>query len=193
MSEEWEAKREAQERLILLVLGVAPNQKISMLHLEKEVFLLWNFHPMIKDFINFVAYFRGPYSSEIIDVIKAPYYLTECWEYHPPSKGDNLSGGFVTLTRKGLTEYKKYYSQMLEVKELHSLLAGIKIVRTTYDDLSEEELLLLVYDTYPSFRTRSTVAKEIFEKRDIITDKLIKRGIISEEKGEYLRNIAWYS
>ncbi|MPL77885.1 hypothetical protein SDC9_23745 [bioreactor metagenome] len=193
MSEDWEAKRKAQEWLILLVLGAAPEREISMLHLEKEVFLLWKFHPSIPQFITFVAYQRGPYSSEIRDAITAPYYLTEEWEYRPPTKKDDLTGGFVFLTLDGIKKYKDYYAKMLKKEDMRSLLAGIRIVRTTYDELSPEELLLLIYDTYPDFRTKSEVAKEIYDQRDKIVEKLYKRGIVSESKAEYLKEAKWYS
>lgn len=191
MSDESGEEREAQEWLILLVLGLFPDKIMSMLHLEKEVFILWNFHSLIKDLINFVAHYRGPYSSEIRDIIIEPMYLTDSWEFIPPKRGDTLSGGFVTLTKEGHERYKKYYKDILEDEELHSLLAGIKIVRTIYDDLSDEELLLLVYDTYPDFRKKSEVADDIYKKRFELTDKLLKRGIISDKKAEYLRNTVW--
>lgn len=192
MSDDSGAEREAQEWLILLVLGLFPDTKMSMLHLEKEVFILWNFHPMIKDLISFVAHYRGPYSSEIRDIIIEPMYLTDSWEYIPPKSEDNLSGGFVILTSEGHEKYIKYYQALLEDEDLHSLLAGIKIVRTVYDDLSDEELLLLVYDAYPDFRTKSEVADDIYKKRFELTAKLLKRGIISEEKAEYLKNAVWH-
>lgn len=193
MSEDWEAKRKALEWLILLVLGAAPEREISILHLEKEVFLLWEFHPYIPQFITFVAYQRGPYSSDVRDAITDPYYLTEEWEYRPPAKKDDLTGGFVSLTPQGITKYKDYYARMLKKEKMRSLLAGIRIVRTTYDELSPEELLLLIYDTYPDFRTKSEVAKEIYDQREIIVEKLYKRGIISESKAEYLKEAKWYS
>lgn len=192
MSDDSGAERKAQEWLILLVLGLFPDTKMSMLHLEKEVFILWNFHPMIKDLISFVAHYRGPYSSEIRDIIIEPMYLTDSWEYIPPKSGDSLSGGFVILTSEGHKKYIKYYQALLEDEDLHSLLAGIKIVRTVYDDLSDEELLLLVYDAYPDFRAKSEVADDIYKKRFELTSKLLKRGIISEEKAEYLKNAVWH-
>jgi len=193
MSDDWEMKREALENLILLVLGAVPDHEISMLHLEKEVFLLWNFYPDIQEFIRFIAYFRGPFSEEIADAIKNPYFLTDSWEYHKPVNNDKISGGSVSLTGDGYRLYQDLYSDMLENDEVRPLLSGIKIVRTVYDGLSLEELLLLIYDTYPDYRIKSEVAKEIYDKREYLAKKLLKKGIISESRSKNLEGAKWYS
>lgn len=39
-----EMRSRALEYLILLLLGTR-DQKLSILHLEKEAFFIWNFHP----------------------------------------------------------------------------------------------------------------------------------------------------
>ena len=187
MSGNWEGKRRAQENLILLVLGAAPDKDLSMLHLEKEVFLLWKFHPSIPKFIEFIAYQRGPYSEEIRDCIKDPYYLTDAWEYIGRGNENGLTGGYVRLTDEGLHLYQEQFKEMLAQEKMRSLLAGIQIVRSLYDELSAEELLLVIYDAYPEFRTNSEVAAEIYAKREAITAKLAKRGIVSDNITEYTR------
>jgi len=191
MSGDWEEKRQAQEYLTLLVLGAAPDKIISMLHLEKEVFLLWDFHPMVKELMHFIAHYRGPYAREITNIIKSPTFIENCWEYIPPKKGDDLSGGFVRLTEEGVKAYEKYYQQMVEIAELRSLLAGIKIVRTVYDDIPLEELLLLIYDTYPEYTSKSEVAQKLYDKRELLADRLLKKGVVSEHRAEYLKKGEW--
>lgn len=37
------------------------------------------------------------------------------------------------------------------------ILAAMKMVRELYDKLTPEELLLLIYDTYPEYREKSNV------------------------------------
>ena len=138
------------ENLILLVLG-AYNRRISVLHLQKEVFILWRFHPSIKDYLFFIKHYKGPFSSEIEKAIRYPMYLDDCWIYEPPLSEDDLSGGYVKLTHKGNIEYKRIYDEALKIEKLLTLLTGIKMVRELYDQLSFEELLLLIYDTYPIY------------------------------------------
>ena len=93
-------KQRGLEIFILLVLGMS-DRKISLLHLEKEVFLLWNFHKKIKSYLRFIKHYRGPFSKEIQETIINPMYLEGYWRYIPPISSDKLSGGYVELTSKG--------------------------------------------------------------------------------------------
>lgn len=183
----------AQEQLMLLVLGAVPDKQLSLLHLQKEVFLLWQFHTSIPEFINFVAYQRGPYAEEINNSIREPYFYTDAWEYIKPVSSKDLTGGYVKLTESGKRKYQELYDDMIKKDKMRPLLAGILIVRTINDDLTPEELLLLIYDAYPDFRTESEVAKEIYEKRSKIIDRLLQRGIIPDEKAEELKKTNWFS
>jgi hypothetical protein len=171
----------ALEKFILLTLG-AVDRPISILHLEKEVFLLWNFHPDIRQYLNFVKHYKGPFSQEISKIVHHPFYLEGCWEYVPPQKSNDLGGGFVGLTQSGRIEYQRMYSAAKNKESLLPLLSGINIVRNLYDNLSYEELLLLIYDTYPEYTEFSKVSKEIERKKIYIAQKLLKDGIIGTER-----------
>lgn len=187
----YEKRRHAQEDLILLVLGSVPDKQLSLLHLEKEVFLLWKFHTSISKFIHFVAHIKGPYAEEISNSITEPYYRQEAWEYTKPTSQKDFTGGYVKLTESGKRDYHKLYKEMVKQDKMRSLLAGILIVRAINDDLTPEELLFLIYDTYPDFRTKSEVAKEIYEKKNEIINKLLQQGTISYEKAEELKKTSW--
>jgi len=104
-----ETRSRALEHLILLLLG-AHDQRISILHLEKEAFFLWNFHPDIKKFMKFISHYRGPYSEEIEQIIRNPFNLINCWTYIPPARSDTLTGGYVELTSHGRSEYRRLHS-----------------------------------------------------------------------------------
>ncbi len=178
---ESEYKQKGLENLILLVLG-AKDREISLLHLEKEVFLLWNFHPKIKPFLNFIKHYKGPFSREIEETIKNPLYLENCWVYISPKKGDKLSGGYIRLTDEGKRKYRELVKKISQYDEFIHLLAGIKIVRELYDKLTSEELLLLIYDTYPEYIEKSKVYKDIKIKKELIAKNLLKKGFIDEER-----------
>jgi len=169
------------ENFVLLVLG-SINRPLSLLHLEKEVFLLWNFHPSIKNYLHFIKHYRGPFSVEIERIAKNPFYLENCWDYIPPKKGDDLSGGYLKLNQNGEVKYSHLFEQANANPSLQNLLTGVKMVRELYDNLTLEELLLLIYDTYPEYREKSNVFFKIFDKREILAKKMRSKGIIDDER-----------
>lgn len=180
---EHELNQKGIENFIVLILGTG-KKNISLLHLEKEIFLLWNFHPMIKKFLDFIEHYRGPFSKEIQETVLYPFYLEDCWKYIPPKKGDSLSGGYVELTEKGIREYNRLLDNIGADEDLKHLLSGMKIVRQLYDKLTLEELLLLIYDTYPEFTKKSNVYDQIKKKKEKISTSLMKKGLIDEKRKE---------
>ena len=180
-----DTRSRALEHLILLLLG-ANDQKISILHLEKEAFFLWNFHPDIKKFMGFISHYRGPYSEEIEQIIKNPFNLINCWTYIPPTRYDTLSGGYVELTPHGRREYQRLYAASSVNPQMGPILAAMKMVRELYDKLSLEELLLLIYDTYPEYQKKSNVFDDIQKSKKRLAGNLVKKGYIDEDRYEDL-------
>lgn len=176
-----DARQRGLENLVLLILG-AKDGELSVLHLEKEVFLLWNFHPAIREYISFIKHYKGPYSADIQKIIHHPFYLDNCWKYTPPARIDNLSGGFVELTEKGRNEYQRIYRAISGTESVKPLLTGIKMLRDLYDKLSLEELLLLIYDTYPEYKERSIVSRDIEKKKEFLAKKLYNKSIIDDQR-----------
>lgn len=179
-----ELKQRGLENFILLILGVSP-KKISLLHLEKEVFLLWNFDSKyVHQYIYFIKHYMGPFSKEIQETIINPVYLEEDWVYEPPKNTDNLSGGYVYLTDKGLSDYKHLNNAIESDKneDMMHLLAGISMVRNLYDKLTLKELLLLIYDTYPDYTKNSIVSKSIEYDKEKLASNLFEKGFIDEKR-----------
>jgi len=180
-----EVRQNGLENLILLVLG-ADARKCSVLHLEKEVFVLWNFHPSIDSFVRFIRHYHGPFSKEIQETIHKPMFLDDCWRYHPPAEGDDLSSGYVTLTEQGRRRYQEVVAKIPPGHELHSLMSAMKMVRTLYDKLSPKELLLLIYDTYPEYIEKSSVFDRIDRERKGLAREMLQKGAIDSERYETL-------
>ena len=180
-----DTRSRALEHLILLLLG-ARDQKISILHLEKEAFFLWNFHPDIKKFMSFISHYRGPYSEEIQQVIRNPFHLINCWTYIPPAWHDTMSGGYVELTPQGRSEYQRLYAASSANPQMEPILAAMTMVRELYDKLSKEELLLLIYDTYPEYQKKSDVFETIRKSKKRLANDLVRKGFISEDRYEEL-------
>jgi len=178
--DEEELKQKGLENLILLVLG-ENKEKISVLHLEKEMFLLWNFHPQIKSYLKFIKYYRGPFSREIQESAINPIFCEKCWVYIPPNKADKLSGGYVKITETGIKEYNRIYAELKKDDEILHLLTGIKLVRRLYSKLSLEELLLLIYTTYPEYIRKSHVYNDISKNKEKLLEKLLEKSILIGE------------
>ncbi len=183
----FDQRRESLEDLLLLVLGAVPETPMSMLHLEKEIYILYNFHPAIPKFIEYRAHLRGPYSSDIESAIFSPYIRTEDWDYIPAKKGDKYSSGSVRLTETGKKHYQELYQVMMANKKMHSLLSGIEIVRGLYDRLTPKEFIYLIYKTYPEMTVNSEIKKEIFADSELISKNLQKIGYIAEPEISYVK------
>ena len=107
-------------------------------------------------------------------------YLEGHWNY--VSSRDRISGGYVQLTPKGKQEYKRLVEKLQDNEDMLHLLAGIKMVRELYDKLSLEELLLLIYDTYPDYTERSEVWEDIKKKKSQLAISLKRKGVASDER-----------
>jgi hypothetical protein len=108
--------------------------------------------------------------------------LKSCWEYSPPKKWDKISGGFLVLTEKGREEYNILVRDVIKDPQLSPLLSAINMVRDLYDEFSPEELLLLVYDTYPEYKEYSDVSYIIENRKETLAKSMLKRGLIDDER-----------
>ena len=62
----------------------------------------------------------------------------------------------------------------------------MKLVREMYDKLSRDELLFLIYITYPEFREKSKVSEKLLAPREKkrLASALLKKGIITKKRYE---------
>lgn len=202
LSQEEKEIRDA-ELLILLILGKAGG-KISVLHLHKIFFFLWKFHPQVRRLVDFVPHLKGPYSFDLDEIIKNPTYVTDCWKYIPPikrSEAERAKGGNLELTEKGKEIYEKLVEglnkEAKEDEDALALISAIDLVVPLYTRLEWDELLFLLYtdETNKEFSRKSELSRMILKNSEKIVDKLVKKGIIPEEKRESLikraKNAGW--
>ncbi len=182
------------ELLILLTLGKAGG-RISMLHLHKIYFFLWKFHPQVRRLVDFVPHLKGPYSFDLDEIIKNPTYATDCWKYIPPikrSEAERAKGGYLELTEKGKEIYEKLVEglnkEAKEDEDALALISAIDLVVPLYTRLEWDELLFLLYtdETNKEFSEKSALSKLILQKSEKIVNRLVRKGIIPEEKREVL-------
>lgn len=169
-------KIEIAERYILLLLGVENKPIPSKIHLQKELFILSESKPILKDIFNFEKHYFGPFSRLLDEISESPLFYEKCFEM----KDDKYF-----LTDKGKEEFKKLFQEYKDDPEFNILYNELKILRNIYDKLSEEELLFLIYLTYPEYTEYSNVSDELIKnraKRKSIADKLLSKGVITDKR-----------
>ena len=131
------------EEYIVFLLGVGDRAVPTIWHLQKEFFILTKMRPKAQKLFNFVKHYEGPFSQVLQDSIKEPMYYEEAFV----SRGN--SEIYLTLEgRKKFCELKDKYSGD---EKFAQILNSLKLIREIYDKLSKEELLFLIYVTYPEF------------------------------------------
>lgn len=188
-----DAQQELVELIILLVIGNSPRGTLSVLHVQKEVFLIYKFHPEVKDLLIFIKHHKGPFSRQIEETIRKPIILDACWHWKKPSSNDKLTGGYVIISPKGKKECLNFIESVKKQREgnlkesLLHLISGIQIVTLLYSKLTPEELLLLIYETFPEMIEKSSVYDEIMSKKPTIAIQLFQKQVIDREKCQSLR------
>ena len=173
LSEIPQDENEAIERYIILLLGVVNRPIPSRLHLEKELFILSNFNKGLKPYFHFVSHFYGPYSQKLNQVLNSPVYFPNAIK---------IENNEIKLTQFG----KMLYDNLLELYRNNPIvqksLKVMKLIREMYDRLSKEELLLLIYLTYPEFVQKSNEYEKIRKNKGLLAKNLLEKGIITEKR-----------
>ena len=166
---------EIVEKYIILLLGIVDKPVPSILHLEKEMFILSRANPTVAKFVSFLKHYKGPYSDVLKELIDSPLYHKDAYK---------VVNDRIMLTSKGKEIFEKIVKNYEKDKRFRQLLGTLKMIRELYDRLSDEELLLLIYITYPDFREKSNVSDKLLapEKREEIARKLLKKGLITEKR-----------
>lgn len=173
--------QEVIERHLILLLGVRDMPIKSDLYLQKEMFILSNSKEELKEELNFEKHYYGPYSQLLQGILIKPSYIKDPFDF---------DGNRIFLSENGKEEYQKMVEKYSEDKKFIKLLLSLKLIRELYDNLSSNELLFLIYATYPKYIELSNIAKEIIEDplRSRIVEGLFSKGIISNERYRELKN-----
>jgi len=159
------------ERYIILLLGVEEKPIPSIFHLEKELFILSKANPNVAKNLQFVPHSYGPYSDVIRNLVDDSYYIA-------------VNNGRIYLNDAG----KKMYEELVKTSEekgnprFKQFLAMLKMIRKIYDKLSTDELLFLIYITYPEFRENSVYYEELIKKKEMLASSLLRKGLITKQR-----------
>jgi hypothetical protein len=164
---------EVVERYIVLFLGASPDPIPSELHLQKELFVFLNVYKNLQEFIHFEKHYKGPYSQEIKEALESPMYLSNSWQ---------LEDHKIRMTKEGQEVYKELVSFYKDDERFKQLLEAIKLTRRMYDKLSGDELLLLIYLTYPEYKVKSDVFDKLYAMRERLGSALLQKGIITANR-----------
>lgn len=161
------------EQSIILLLGVDKRPVRSMLRLEKELFLLTEAIPKFQKIILFSAHYKGPYSQEVNELVTDPVYYKDAFD---------LDEHGIRLTTKGREDFKEIIEELKARPLYNSIMTALKLIRTLYDKLNDDELLLLIYDSYPEYTKKSAKSDEINRAREQLSQSLLKKRLITEER-----------
>ena len=133
---------EVVETYILLFLGVENKPIPSILHLEKEFFILSNYKPFLKEFFVFSESSIGPFSDLIRDLVEYPTHLDQAWE---------IENGRIKITKKGEKLFNKVLQKYEKDKEFIEILEVIKNIRRIIERMDKKDLLFLFQIIFPNY------------------------------------------
>lgn len=166
------------EEYIVSLLGVEDRAVPTIWHLQKEFFILTKMHPKAQRLFNFVKHYEGPYSQVLQDSVKEPMYYEDAFV----SRGN----GEIYTTVQGRKTFEDIKEKYATDEKFIQVLRSLKLIRDIYEKLSKEELLFLIYVTYPEFVELSSVYDRLVknrERRNQLSQSLLKKGLIT--KGRY--------
>lgn len=173
------------EEYVVSLLGVADKPLPTVWHLQKEFFILTKMNPKAQQLFNFVRHYEGPYS----EILQESYREPMCYE----DAFDTNKNGEITLTEQGKKTFNEIKSKHTNNPKFSHFLQSLKLIRDIYDKLSKEELLFLMYLTYPEFIEYSNIYERLVKNeqtRKRICVSLLKKGLITLDRYEELISLA---
>ena len=139
------------------------------------MFIFSNFNPTVKKFVNFRSHYKGPYSQELQALVESPLYFTSAWE---------IEDGKIRLTEKGKILFKELVKLFENDEKFNRNMESLRLIREIYDRLSPDELLLLIYITYPEYGEKSKLFDRIQKRKEEIARSLLRKGLITRKRYE---------
>ncbi len=173
---------ELVERNMILLLGAKERAIPSDLHLQKEIFLLSNFKEGISDIFNFQKHYLGPYSQVLDESLKNPAYFPKAFDFDYNK---------ISLSKDGKKEFSNMIKKFSKEKNFQILFYSLKLLRDLYDKLTKEELMFLIYETYPTYTEFSQVSNKLTKNeftRSKLLNSILSKGLITQERYEELKN-----
>jgi uncharacterized protein YwgA len=160
------------ELLILALLCVENKKGIKgKLFLQKEIFLIVNFIKEMKSRADFIAHVYGPYSESV------EYAMENLLSYRLVEK---IKGVYV-ITQSGFKVFEELRNRLSDDK-----IEAIEDLKVFLNDLSQKELLVFIYCSFPEFTGESRIKEEVFKERLPAAISLYSKNKVSLEKAALL-------
>ena len=116
------------------------------------------------------------------EALKNPAYFSDAFDF---------SNKKILLTSPGKKEFLKMIKKFSKETDFQIILSSLKLLRSLYDKLTRDELLFLIYITYPEYTEFSQVSNRLL-KNEFMKSKLLEsifsKGLITEERYNELKN-----
>ena len=165
------------EEYIVSLLGSKEGSCPTIWHLQKELFIFVKTNPKAKELFNFVKHYEGPYSQVVQDSLKEPMYYEDAFE--------TKHNGEICLTTEGKKVFLDLRNKYAHDEKFIRLLHSFRLIRDIYDKLTREELLFLIYVSYPEYVELSSIYDRLVkdkEKRMQLSENLRKKGLITADR-----------
>jgi len=155
-----------EEKLILFTIGSLNQAPIrSKIKIQKILFLISNVFKGFQNLFEFEPHLFGPYSETLDYVLESLIKLGLV----------KKEGSSYRLTEEG-------QSLVESLKPKAELLTVIKDFKLFLNDISDDEILVFIYASYPQFISESIKWDELKPKRVSIALSLLNKGKISFSK-----------
>ena len=162
-------------RLVLAMLGANGKETVPRkLWLQKELFYLARDKPKMRADLEFIPYLQGPW-SEATENALVDLRTLGLVDFDPKYGSD------LRLTASGSTLHAELAKTMPP-----TLAKEVDEVKALMNDLSENELLLLVYETYPEMTKGSVVKEKAILDRVRYALRLYQKEKVSLERASEL-------
>lgn len=156
------------QKYIILLLFVNNKESIKgNTWFQKELFLIAKNIKQIGEEASFTSDMYGPYSENATDQLDE-LELDEIIE---------KEGNKITISNFGVKVAKKIESEIS--KDNLNMISEFKIL---LNDLNNDEVLALIYFTFPDYTEESLIINEIKQKRKEIAIRLYKKEKVSLQK-----------
>lgn len=165
------------QRYILALLGASNKAPVrERLWLQKELFVLAKQTRKLGEACGFSAHLQGPFSDTADEALKDLKNLGLV-DY-------DAYGANIRLTPAGSNEHEDLLKRMpADVRE------RVEDMKEFLNDLTENELLVFVYYSYPDMTQESVLTDVVEKNRSRCSVALYKKGKVSLEKAAQLSGL----
>lgn len=164
----FEDEENIRIKIITLLLSGAERPINSKVNFQKELFLIVKSFPKFESIFSFIPHRLGPYSNS------AEYTI----ENYPDLFALDKKG--LKLTQEGKSLAQGILKESTPEKR-EKLLKSIELIRSIYDQLTDDEFMFLIYKTY-GYTEKSDVFEKLMRNKNMIASRLYKKGVITYKR-----------